>query len=190
MLIHRDGWRYSGRVPEFFTGQAGCFCCALPPPPPGVAQSYYGVKLPCCDQYWPYTLTATVSNLNTPGHCDQFPKTVTLNWNPVSAGDIRWRSAPFDADVGVTPDSQMYIDVYVGYDPIGITPYSPICIIGSYKGVGGPSGCTTGVGAAYSRAPNGSCEPVYKTLGSVAGDPMASCCGGNFLSQLQIIVTE
>lgn len=28
MLIHRDGWRYSGKTPEFFNGQAGCFCCA------------------------------------------------------------------------------------------------------------------------------------------------------------------
>ena len=28
MIIHRDGWRYSGRVPAFFPGQASCFCCA------------------------------------------------------------------------------------------------------------------------------------------------------------------
>ena len=27
MIIHRDGWQYSGRVPAFFPGQAGCFCC-------------------------------------------------------------------------------------------------------------------------------------------------------------------
>ena len=27
MLIHREPWKYSGRTPEFFTGQAGCYCC-------------------------------------------------------------------------------------------------------------------------------------------------------------------
>jgi hypothetical protein len=26
MLIGREPWKYSGRTPEFFTGQAGCFC--------------------------------------------------------------------------------------------------------------------------------------------------------------------
>lgn len=29
MLIHRDGWKYSGRTPAFFTGQSGCYCCGV-----------------------------------------------------------------------------------------------------------------------------------------------------------------
>lgn len=60
MLIHRDGWRYSGRVPEFFTGQAGCFCCPLPP-----ATYYYsrtGTLTNCCpSDALPDTLTVTIT---------------------------------------------------------------------------------------------------------------------------------
>jgi hypothetical protein len=29
MLIHREGWLYSGRTPAFFSGQSGCYCCGV-----------------------------------------------------------------------------------------------------------------------------------------------------------------
>lgn len=29
MLIHRDGWQYSGKTPAFFSGQSGCYCCGV-----------------------------------------------------------------------------------------------------------------------------------------------------------------
>lgn len=72
MIIHRDGWKYSGRVPAFWTGQAGCFCCPPPPPPePGVA--YYGRggssynPFPLCScnnqpKYFPDTMTVTCTS--------------------------------------------------------------------------------------------------------------------------------
>lgn len=41
MLIHREPWKYSGRTPEFFTGQAGCYCC---PTTGGVYVVFYGLK--------------------------------------------------------------------------------------------------------------------------------------------------
>ena len=42
MLIHREPWKYSGRTPEFFTGQAGCYCCGGPTETTVVW--FYGVK--------------------------------------------------------------------------------------------------------------------------------------------------
>jgi N-acetylneuraminic acid mutarotase len=43
MLIHRDGWQYSGKTPAFFSGQAGCYCCGV-----GIGSlvSFYGAKSP------------------------------------------------------------------------------------------------------------------------------------------------
>jgi len=41
MLIHREPWKYSGRTPEFFTGQAGCYCC---PVSVGVYVCFYGIQ--------------------------------------------------------------------------------------------------------------------------------------------------
>jgi len=41
MLIHRDGWQYSGKTPAFFSGQSGCSCCPPPPPPPPPPFVYY-----------------------------------------------------------------------------------------------------------------------------------------------------
>jgi hypothetical protein len=43
MLIHRDGWQYSGQTPAFFSGQAGCYCCGV-----GIGSlvSFYGYKSP------------------------------------------------------------------------------------------------------------------------------------------------
>jgi hypothetical protein len=41
MLTHREGWRYSGKTPEFFSGQSGCSCCPPPPPPPPPPFVYY-----------------------------------------------------------------------------------------------------------------------------------------------------
>jgi kelch-like protein 17 (actinfilin)/kelch-like protein 18 len=43
MLIHRDGWQYSGKTPAFFSGQSGCYCCGV-----GIGSlvSFYGLKSP------------------------------------------------------------------------------------------------------------------------------------------------
>ena len=43
MLIHRDGWLYSGKTPAFFSGQSGCYCCGV-----GIGSlvSFYGLKSP------------------------------------------------------------------------------------------------------------------------------------------------
>ena len=43
MLIHRDGWQYSGQAPAFFSGQSGCYCCGV-----GIGSlvSFYGAKSP------------------------------------------------------------------------------------------------------------------------------------------------
>lgn len=64
MLIGRDAWKYSGRTPEFFTGQEGCFCC---PAPPLQAYYYYGRTLQpatcnCPGSQIPDTLTVTISS--------------------------------------------------------------------------------------------------------------------------------
>lgn len=50
MLIHRDGWKYSGKTPAFFSGQEGCGCCTPPPPPPPSIQTpyYYTPKSCAC----------------------------------------------------------------------------------------------------------------------------------------------
>jgi len=40
MLIHREGWLYSGRTPAFFSGQSGCYCCT---PATGPLVYFYGV---------------------------------------------------------------------------------------------------------------------------------------------------
>lgn len=41
MLIHRDGWQYSGKTPAFFSGQSGCYCCGV-----GIGSlvSFYGAN--------------------------------------------------------------------------------------------------------------------------------------------------
>ncbi len=41
MLIHRDGWQYSGQTPAFFSGQSGCYCCGV-----GIGSlvSFYGAN--------------------------------------------------------------------------------------------------------------------------------------------------
>jgi hypothetical protein len=42
MLIHREGWLYSGKTPAFFSGQSGCYCCT---PAANPVVWFYGVKL-------------------------------------------------------------------------------------------------------------------------------------------------
>ena len=44
MLIHREPWKYSGRTPEFFTGQAGCYCCGTAVT--GNHHVFFGTKSP------------------------------------------------------------------------------------------------------------------------------------------------
>lgn len=53
MLIHREGWQYSGKTPAFFSGQSGCACCdppPPPPPPPTPAIYYYTRRRRTCGQ--------------------------------------------------------------------------------------------------------------------------------------------
>lgn len=44
MLIHREPSKYSGRAPEFFTGQAGCYCCGTAVT--GEHHVFFGTKSP------------------------------------------------------------------------------------------------------------------------------------------------